>query len=119
MTDKIAALQREIESIESEIANLQDAAKDRKEKLEAARKIKPEDIVPGAKFYQKRRSHTAVKTVIQVGDDIHKNLYALMGVDSNEFRLGGELFHGIPYRNGAAEVAAWLAFGGWTKEPHQ
>lgn len=99
---------RSIQAIKADIISL-------REELRAALAIKPEDIVPGAKFYQKRKLFTAVKTVIQYGDS---ERFSLMGVDRNENKLGAEAYQRqIPHCKSAAEVAAWLAIDGWTKEP--
>lgn len=118
--------QRSITSIKTVITGVQQliehnqATLERlKAELKEAMTIKPEDIVPGAQFYKKRPTYIAVKTVIQIGDDAFDDQFSLMGVDRSSFRLGGEDFHGIPYRKSAEEVAKWLVQCGWSKESPQ
>ncbi|MDF0504873.1 hypothetical protein POK33_29490 [Burkholderia cenocepacia] len=117
MTDKIALIERRIGNVENYIAHYAKRLELLKEELKKARTINPEDIVPGAKFYQKRKLYTAVKTVIQYGDS---ERFSLMGVDRNEYKLGAEAYQWqIPHCKSAAEVAAWLVRDGWTKERPQ
>ncbi|MBY4725731.1 MULTISPECIES: hypothetical protein [Burkholderia] len=116
MSRSVETIEREIRIAHDRIQGQETLIKALKNELEKARNsIKPEDIVPGAKFYQKRKLFTAVKTVIQYGDS---GLFSLLGVDRSEFKLGAEAYgHIIPHRAGPAELAMWLVRDGWTKEP--
>lgn len=116
-TKTIDQLQQELKHAQENVAFWSDMEDEAEKALNEAQRIKPEDIVLGARFV-KKADRRNVKTVIQYDGDTHRGQFALMGIDYREFHIGGEGFSNtIPHRLPAVEVANWLIRSGFEKAP--